>query len=136
MKSIIEKIKNFIMMKDNKPKTEDKWLELDTIKFNKSTFNYYKKHVKGDIDIDLETANKKITRNMYLALAYKKKNHKDGMKIWYSYGALRFMVQNSEVKWIENHCAGFPMWYKDWDKYTELSKELGIDEEHVRGGGM
>lgn len=106
--------------------------DIELIKFNEHSLNYYRKHVKGNKNVSEEEANKKITRNMYLSLRYKRDNlTKKNPREWYAYGQLRFMVQNGEVKWIENNCVYFPMWYKDWNKYHELSKKLGIEKKHI-----
>jgi hypothetical protein len=107
--------------------------ELKMLKLNDNSYEYYRNKVKGNENISREQAERKLTRNSLLSFVYMKDSPaKKNPRTWYSYGALRFMVQNNEVKWIENNCRVYPMWYLDTAKYMSLSDELGIDKEHVK----
>lgn len=106
---------------------------VEVLTMSDSSYKYYTSKVKGNAKTSRNMASLKLTRNRELALCYKRDNSaKKNPRAWYGYGSLRFMVQDNEVKWIENDCANFPMWYLDWDKYVKLSEELGIDEKHVK----
>lgn len=101
---------------------------------NRSSFEYYTRKVKGNSEISLDQAARKMTRNKNLSFIYRKDSpEKLNPRTWHAYGALRFMVQNDEVKWMENNCKMFPMWFNDWDEYLRLSKELEIEERYVKG---
>lgn len=140
---MINKIKEFINRKSS-PKQKYYALSLDRRKekveatpeiicFNENTLAYYRKNVKGNEFISKRQADLKISRNKELAIIYRKDGlDKKNPRTWYAYGALRFMVSEGEVKWIENHQKVLPMWYLDEDKYYKLSKQLGIDSDHIK----
>lgn len=105
----------------------------ELLTFSHEALKYYRNHVRGNADIPEIQAQRKMSRNMALAFSYKKDSEaKKHPRAWYSYGALRFMVRDGEVKWIQNHCRTFPMWYKDWDRYYGLSEYFRIDEKYVK----
>ena len=87
-----------------------------------TAYRYYIKNTKRNANTTKEQAELKMTRNMMLALPYKKKRN----KVWYSYGHLRFAVENNTVHWIKNNCKKHVVWYKDMEKYLKLNEELGI----------
>lgn len=106
-------------------KMEEKKVEL--IKLNKASLSYYQRFVKANENISEDQANRKMTRNMLLAMPYKKDSEaKKNPRVWYSYGCLRFIVKNNEVIWIQNKLPMMKGWYKDYEKYETLNKELEI----------
>lgn len=137
IKTIFKKLVGIFQSKKKEPNKNEESHALEcapeSIVFNEHTLSYYKRHVKGNGNISTELANKKITRNKELAFIYRKDDDsKKNPRVWYSYGMLRFMVQDGEVRWMENHRKKFPMWYKDWDKYNALNTYLQIEDGHVK----
>lgn len=101
--------------------------EIELIKLNLTCLSYYQRFVKANENISEDQANRKMTRNMMLAMAYKRDGEaKKSPRVWYSYGCLRFIVKNGEVIWIQNKLPMMKGWYKDYEKYAQLNKELGI----------
>lgn len=98
--------------------------EIELLELTDKVYHYYRKNVKGNINITEDQARRKITRNMHLAFKYKD----DGTNKSYSYGCLRFTVKNGKVIWIKNWMKKHKVWEMDAKKYTELSKAYGIED--------
>lgn len=113
------------VMKDlDKPKFLD---------FSVGSFDYYQRFVKGNEDISLDQARRKITRNMLLSAAYKRDSpNKESPRTWYAYGILHFIVKDNTVTWIQNHQPIVKGWKLDYDEYKRLSERFGIDEAHIK----
>ncbi|PLR99523.1 hypothetical protein [Bacillus sp. T33-2] len=103
------------------------------LKVTDDVFQYYKENVRGNKDITLDQARRKLTRNVMLA---KKVVPKDdiqriiGTKI-YHYGNLHITVRWNKVIHIVNHRSGkhYGGWKLDRRKYEQLTKELGIQDD-------
>lgn len=104
--------------------------EVELIKLNKASLSYYQRFVKGNENITEDQANRKMTRNMLLALPYKRDSDaRVSPRVWYSYGCLRFIVKDGEVIWIQNKLPVMKSWHKDYEKYEILNKKLEIVDD-------
>jgi hypothetical protein len=105
---------------------------LELLELTPKVFRYYRRKVKGNIDVTYDLARKKLTRNVLLAKEIPPRDKSDvekGNKL-YQYGNLIILVRNGWVIHIKNHKGG--NYYHDWEldrfKYVDLSRELGIVE--------
>lgn len=94
------------------------------LKLSDRAYEQYTTSLKKNRRICRDQATRKMIRNRELALPMNKTW--DGKGIIYSYGAMRFMVRDNVVVWIENGHRELPMWYKDKEKYHKLNRQLGI----------
>lgn len=93
------------------------------LKLNQNSLIYYRNRVNRNQKATEREIQLKLTRNKMLALIYKTSKG----KTWYTYGNLKFMVEDDVVEWIENGHSQHPKWEKDISKYLELSRVLGIE---------
>ena len=102
------------------------------LKLTKDAYNQYKNTVKGNENISYKQAQRKLTRNVQLAIeAPQEEEHKQQDKKLYLYGNLHILVVQDRIVWVKNH-----RWYCDWfhkdqEEYEELSKKykIPLDEE-------
>lgn len=91
---------------------------------SESAYNYYITHVKGNENVDFETAKRKLTRNTKLGMKLRK--GEDSSKHLYLYGQLQILVvDGNKIVWLRNdkkQCK----FQKDMDKFDELNKQLDI----------
>lgn len=104
-------------------------MEHKVLKINDTVYSHYKMMVKGCKYDTKDQVARKLTRSYLMAIPLKTSNNGKG-KI-YAYGSQRFMVENNTVIWIEDGKSVLPMWYKDNQRYKELTKELGIYKENL-----
>jgi hypothetical protein len=103
------------------------------LNLKESAFNYYRTNVKGNLNISFEQAQKKLSRNVLLAVERTSlKNILKCQQEWI-YGNLRIIVRFGTIIEIENHIQDVvPGWVCDQKKYEAISKELGIYENKFK----
>lgn len=107
---------------------KDKTRFIELLRLTENTLGYFQKNVKDAQDMTEDQVQRRMTRNMKLAVLYKT-DRKDGIypRRYYAYGNLRFMVRKGRISWIRNNCPSLPMWYLDLEKKEHLNKILKID---------
>jgi hypothetical protein len=95
-------------------------------------YQYYKTMTNDNENITKDQAAKKLTRNVMLGMLIPPRNKLDRSKgnKMYFYGNLHICVKNDrKIVHIHNHGRGkfFGGWFKDEEKYIELTKKLGIE---------
>jgi hypothetical protein len=103
------------------------------LNLKESAFKTYKNEVKGNLNISFDQAQKKLTRNVLLAVERTSlKNILKCQQEWI-YGNLRIIVRFGTIIEIENHIQDVvPGWTCDQKKYEAISKELGIYENKFK----
>lgn len=101
---------------------------IELLRMSEVTLSYFQKNVSGAENYTEDEVQRRMTRNMNLAIRYKV-DRGEGVhpRRYYAYGNLRFMVRKGKVSWIRNNCPSLPMWYLDEDKKSYLNKLLKID---------
>jgi len=93
----------------------------------RKTFDEYRSTVRGNENITLEEALKKLQRNIELAECRPRENGN-----YYAYGKLHFIVsEKNVVVWLKNNCTAPKEWKKDNKKYLKISKELDISDRET-----
>jgi hypothetical protein len=91
-------------------------------------FHEYRNATANNQNITYEMARKKLTRNMLLAYEeYDPYNENEGNGTMYKYGYCQFIVKNRTVIWMKSFGKYPKGWSKDYDKYVELNRILGIN---------
>lgn len=102
-------------------------LELDDV-----VFDYYKLCTYGNENITKDQAARKLTRNYLLGMPVAPRNESDRLKgnQMVYYGNLHMVIRNGKVIHLNNHTGRgnkhYGGWFKNHEKYIELTKELGI----------
>lgn len=99
---------------------------------------YYREKVRGNENITLDQARKKLTRNVMLAKKVTPRKRLDrllGISL-YQYGNLHMKLRWNKIIYIKNHRSGkhYGNWKLDKEKYIRLSEELGIEEVKFKNG--
>lgn len=98
---------------------------MELLQLGKGVLPYYRKHVRGNEDIDQNLAQRKLTRNVLLA---KKALCDEQGKVLYLYGNLEILVVNDTIVWIKNHPGRRRRGLDpNLDLYTAFSRLLDID---------
>jgi hypothetical protein len=103
------------------------------LNLKESAYQYYRTNVKGNLNISFDQAQKKLTRNVLLAV--EKTSLKNILKCQqvYIYGNLKIIVRFGTIIEIENHIQDIvPGWTLDQKKYEQISRELGIYENKFK----
>jgi hypothetical protein len=91
----------------------------------KSAYFYYIVFVKGNKKISYEDAQKKLNRNIALAI----KVHIEDNRYVYLYGNLHIYTKGNVITKIRNYKGVLCDWfYKDHKRFDQLNKELGIKD--------
>lgn len=102
------------------------------LKLSDNAYNYYRENVKGNKNIAMDQARRKLTRNVLMAKEVKIRNRLDRLlgKRLYHYGNMDIIVQFDRVIHIKNIKGGKRKgnWKRDEEKYIQLTKELGIED--------
>lgn len=94
----------------------------------------YRRNVRGNEAITMESLQIKLYRNMQLAAT--SKSH-TGRGTFYMYGRLHFLVDGANtVQWMGNRMPIPEGWKRDDELYLKLNKELGIDSDITATGLM
>jgi hypothetical protein len=96
----------------------------------KGVYEYYTKKVKGNQSADHLLVQKKLTRNIQLALSTPVTKN----LTCYIYGNLHIFVRKNRITSIRNIKMDGSWFVKDKEKYDELTKLLGIDQVEVKKG--
>lgn len=73
--------------------------EIKLLKVTKSAMDYYRKNIKGNENATELDIQKKLTRNVYLAIPTKRRNEEAQL---FLYGRLEILVKNGdEIVWIK-----------------------------------
>jgi ATP-dependent phosphoenolpyruvate carboxykinase len=97
------------------------------LNLKESAFKQYQLEVKGNANITFDQAQKKITRNVLLAVERTSLKNLLTFKQVYIYGNMKITVRFGTIIEIENHISDpVPNWTKDEKRYEEISRELGI----------
>jgi hypothetical protein len=97
------------------------------LNLKESAFKTYKNEVKGNLNISFDQAQRKLTRNVLLAVEKTSLKNLLTFKQVYIYGNMRITVRFGTIIEIENHISNIvPNWTKDEKRYEQISKELGI----------
>lgn len=93
-------------------------------------YQKYKRVVKGNEDITLEMARRKLTRNILLGKRVYKDSHHRHMEL-ILYGKLKIRINQTYdgrqvITGIWNNCRPDEEWTLHTKKYAKLNKRLGI----------
>ena len=100
------------------------------LEIKQSAFEYYRNNVRGNATISYEQAQKKLSRNVLLAVEKKRLKNFIRCEHEYIYGCMRIIVKSGTIVEIENYITDIvPDWTKDEEKYEQITKELGIHED-------
>lgn len=105
---------------------------MELLKLSESAFEYYKKNVKGNENITLDMARRKLTRNTLLAAKTSTLADKLKLQQEYVYGCLRIVVRFGTIVKLENHVPQVPGWKVNKKEYIRLSKILGIPQDKFK----
>lgn len=102
-------------------------LELDN-----EMYKYYKLCTRDNENITIDQARRKLTRNYLLGMPVPPRNESDRLKgnQMVFYGNMHMVIRNGKVIHLYNHTGKgkhFGGWFKDEEKYIELTKKLGIE---------
>jgi hypothetical protein len=94
------------------------------LQISKNVYEYYRTKVRGNQRASSELIQKKLTRNVHLAL----KVEVDEKRTLYMYGNLHIWVRGNKIYHIRNVKNNGDWFYKDMKKYEELNELLGINK--------
>lgn len=97
---------------------------MELFKLGKGAFHHYRNSVRGNQNISFEEAQRKLTRNIQLAIEVQPEKYDD--KQLYMYGKLGILVVRDKIIWVKNNLHSPKSWKKDRKKLSSLNKELAI----------
>lgn len=98
---------------------------INKLYFRKGWYKYYKENVRGNENISLQDAQKKMSVNKILA--YEKVDKVRRNTTLYQYGCLKFLVdRKGSIVWMKNNCTPLRGWKVDVEKREQLKREFGI----------
>ena len=104
------------------------------LKLTDEVFEFYRTNTRDNENITRDQAERKLTRNVMLAMPVPPRNFLDA---WvgnqkYIYGNLHIIVRRNKVVGLFNHKGkgekAYGGWFKDHKKYAALTKQLEIIE--------
>lgn len=98
--------------------------KIKVLQLGKGVYQYYRDNVKGNQNTPYEIAQRKLTRNVMLALT----NKIDEDKYLFLYGNLHIFVEGNTIVKLENYKGGVNWFWKDLKNYYKLNHKLGINE--------
>lgn len=103
-------------------------MEVKLLDITDDVFLYYRENIGRNKKSDRETIRKKLTRNKMMSIPVDRDDYGFGEAVAYSYGNMRFLVQDNTVQWVKNHQKRLPMWYKDIKLHRDIGSMLEIYE--------
>lgn len=91
-------------------------------------YEQYQQQVRGNSTIAFDQAEKKLNRNIQLVKEFASQDiqHKGFFKVTFPYGNLEITTRFNKIINIENHKGRPTDWHINWQRYEQLSKQLGI----------